>query len=78
LELSQVSPVCPGGKTVDEDENGTMLEYSDRGKLKHWNKDLSQCYFVTNVTWTGLGLNRVFYSDGPVTNYFSHVTALEK
>jgi hypothetical protein len=47
--------------------------YTDRGKLKTSEKNLSQCHLsTTNPTWSDLGANPSLHKENPATNHLSH------
>jgi hypothetical protein len=47
--------------------------YTDRGKPKTSEKNLSQCHLsTTNPTWSDLGANPSLHNEKPATNHLSH------
>jgi hypothetical protein len=57
-------------------EYGEFWNFTESGKPKYSEKNLSHCHFSTTYpTWNGLGLNLTLRSERMATNGLSHGTA---
>jgi hypothetical protein len=73
LEGFQTSPVCPCGKS-EEDEYGRLvwsiggMMTSAKNRNSNRNLSLNVILLTTNPTWTGLGSNPGLHCERPVIN----------